>query len=340
MRSSEKLAAMASLVQKLDYPDRHRAWSELVVAVERAKGLLLVPSELVAAKGDQFTLEVAIADDPVFSVHAVVERVRRSSLRFSRALIVKLHADARQDLGVRLGTPDVDAALSFGRHAPRFDLRWPVTFRTPALLDTVTTRDLSAEGMHVEMPDRVEPGDVVEFSLHTPQGHALALAGEVQWTSEVTDNVGIRFLYKEEDDRELMRALQLRAVGAQLSVLGKAAIVVLGDEARATQALSVLRAVTRLPLEITPHRADALRMVRADRPRAFFIPADEPELVALCRSISDDAELLGVQLVLYGDEAGRLRQNAREAGIYHALLTPVGAEAASELVQALDLVED
>jgi len=328
---------MGTLSLRLAYNDKHRAWSELVVAVERASGLLLVPTEANAVRGEPCALEIAIAREPPIALAAVVERVRRSTPRFSRALLVRLDDAARALLGARLGAHDVDGAASFGRHAPRFELAWPVTFRTPAVLGDVDTRDLSAEGMHIVMPDRVFRGDVVEFTLHTPQGHHLMLRGEVQWTSELTDRVGIRFLYKEAEDQDLMRALLLHAVGTRLSVLGKAAILVLADD---EPRFDALRAATSLPIEITQNRADALRVVREERPRAFLLSERAPDLVGLVRAIAGDAELLGVQLVLFGDDPARLRAAAREVGVYHALLTPVTDEGARELVHALDLVEE
>jgi CheY-like chemotaxis protein len=306
----------------LSFPDKHRAWHDLVLAAERADGRVLVATEEPLAKGVAVELAIQIGDGDAWAVPAVVEKVRRPSPRFGRAAVVRLADDEHAALRARLAAAPGDAAGSAGRTSPRFDLAWPVAFRTPALFEPVATKDLSAEGMHVHVPVRVTAGDVVELVLFTPQGHELLLAGEVQWASEVTPAVGIRFLFRDDEERELLRGLLLHAVDSAVTRVPSDTVLVVADELSARDAIGAVLSSAPSEVRFVAHVADALALTRIERPRVVIIDAGSPDRVAFCRAVADDAELIGVRLVLYGRDESDLDRVARKAGAHVALPIP------------------
>src|SRR5690606_13177870 len=136
-------------------------WQELVHASDRA-GRVFITTEQREEPGSLVELEVLVSgDEQPLHVRATVESRRPPSLRFSRGLFLRLPLEEVERLRACLGLMPTLAQATAGRSARRYPVRWPVVFRTPALLKPVVSEDISADGIHVEMPERVRRGHVL-----------------------------------------------------------------------------------------------------------------------------------------------------------------------------------
>lgn len=65
--------------------------------------------------------------------------------------------------------------------------------------------DLSAEGVRLNLPDRLHPGDRLELRLELPKAsNPVHVVGEVVWANEAKEggfDTGIRFYQFEEDNK-------------------------------------------------------------------------------------------------------------------------------------------
>lgn len=108
-------------------------------------------------------------------------------------------------------------------HFTRFSVNLPFHFRRAEENgyhpDRGWTRDLSARGAWVELPETIAPSSRLEISLLTPQG-SLRLASYVAWACPQPDARpylhGIRFTSVTPEQRDRLRALlaRLRPLGA------------------------------------------------------------------------------------------------------------------------------
>lgn len=322
---------------RVPFADKYRLWQELVHASDR-EGRVFVATDQREAPGSLVELEVTVADEPPLYVRATVESRRPPSLRFSRGLFLRLPLEEVERLRSTLGLLPSQLQAAAGRLARRYPVRWPVVFRTPALLRPVVTEDLSADGMHVEMPERVRRGHVLELSLHTPQGHEIGLAATVMWTSETHRRVGLQFYFEDEDTRRVFRGMLEHAILAEAADAaerddepahpsgGSPTVLIADDD---TDTLDLATGV----LESRGYRVvrarsgeEALSLVRSERPDLVVLDILTPALdgPAVCRAIRADAELADLPVVFLGtlDEED-LRRRAEEAGASDYLPKPV-----------------
>lgn len=318
------------------FADKYRLWQELVHASDR-EGRVFIATDQREPPGTLVELEVRVSgDEQPLKVRATVESRRPPSLRFSRGLFLRLPLEEVERLRSTLGLLPPQLQAAAGRASRRYPVRWPVVFRTPALLRPVVTEDISATGMHVEMPERVRRGHVLELSLHTPQGHELGLAATVMWTSETSRRVGLHFYFEDDETRRVFRGVLEHAVLAEAaggeaadSALpsGEASTVLVADDDGDT-----LDLVTAL-LESRGYRVvrarsgeEALALVRSERPDLVVLDILTPALdgAAVCRAMRADAELADLPVVFLGGlEEEDLRRRAEEAGASDYLQKPV-----------------
>lgn len=294
---------------RLMFTDPHRVWQDLIGPAERSDGRVFVPHDAVLDPGAQVRLLVVIEGGAEVVIPAVVELSRRPSLRFSRGVFLKLEPGALHAIREIAGDEKVGSP-SLGRAERRYAVPWKVTFRTPALMKPLLTQDVSVEGMHVQMPERVKRGHILEFTLHIPPGHEIDLRGEVQWTSELSDRVGVRYLLEDEQAALLLRHVIQEATRTYRST-PSGSILVVGGEGAPERLEEVLHAewpdaVARLAAP------QALAEIRRSRPGVVLLPKG-PLAGPIATSLKLDAELRIIRVVVYGDEPGLARE-AKELG--------------------------
>lgn len=315
------------------FTDRYRFWQEFLHASERNERVF-VPTDRRDNPGTELHLEVHVAgENESIQVQAVVESRRPPSLRFSRGLFVTLSAVEQERLRLAFGLHSNKADATAGRGARRYPVQWPVRFRTPALPRVVTTEDLSAGGMLVDMPERVQQGHVLEFTLYMPQGHELRLAGTVMWTSETSRRVGLQFYFEDERTRRVFRGtlengLLAEAVAAEEeSGATHMPVVLVADSDENTLALA------RGTLESCGYRVvearsgeEALALTRSTRPALAILDILTPSLdgTTVCRAVRSDVELAELPIIFLGmlDERS-LEREARDSGASDYLHKPL-----------------
>ncbi len=314
------------------FADKYRLWQELVHASDR-EGRVFVTTDQREAPGSLVELLVQVSgDDSPLKVRATVESRRPPSLRFSRGLFLRLPRDEVERLRSSLGLMPTQLQAVAGRLARRYPVHWPVVFRTPALLKPVVTEDISADGVHVEMPERVRRGHVLELSLHTPQGHELGLAGTVMWTSETNRRVGLQFYFEDEETRRVFRGVLEHAVLAEAAngaedSRSELPTVLLADDDRDALDLATATLESRGYRVVRARSGEeALSLVRSERPELVVLDIEAPAIggASVCRAIRADAELADLPvLFLAALDDEELRRRAEAAGASDFLQKPV-----------------
>lgn len=315
------------------FADKYRLWQELVHASDR-EGRVFIATDQREVPGTDVELEILVSgDEQPLHVRATVEARRPPSLRFSRGLFLRLPQDEVERLRASLGMLPAQTQGVLGRSARRYPVRWPVVFRTPALLKPVVSEDVSADGMHVEMPERVRRGHVLELALHTPQGHELGLAATVMWTSETSRRVGLQFYFEDDDTRRVFRGVLEHAVLAEAAA--KAAepyddvhptVLVADDDPKTVALLTSVLEGRGYRIVTARSGEEALSLVRSERPQLVVLDVltsavDGP---SVCRAIRADAELAELPVVFIGSlDEEDLRRRADEAGASDFLQKPI-----------------
>lgn len=325
----------------LRYRDKHRAWQELVTAVQSDEGALLVPTQARADKRQPVRVTVDVDYERVLDFIAHVRKIRRPTPRFARGLFLELAPEVKEQIRARLSELKDAAAAGAIRRDRRFELQWPVRFRTPALLSPVRTLDISADGMHVEMPERVHAGDILELFLETPQGHEIGLVGQVQWASEVSPRIGLRFDHLDEDTREMFRLLL--EWGVALAGEGRVSLptmLVVGPEGETRDALGVLIQTWGSRVNFIEGAEEALLAIRRHRPSLVLVRA-AADSAWLCRAVADDAELKATSVAVFGDgEPAAIDALAKDIGAHAGLALPATAGGVFDLLHRLTGAED
>jgi hypothetical protein len=266
----------------VQYADRFRLWQEFVLASDR-DGKVFVPCEVKQTPGAEVLLDVQVGRGEPLQVRATVESRRPPSTRFARGLYVVLEHEEVETLRAELGLMGPASSDSGGRRERRHGFHWRVDFRTPALLKPVETLDISASGMHVEMPERVRRGHVLEFRLKTSQGHDLQLAGTVMWTSETSNRVGVRFLFKDEDEERAFRGvLEHASLAEELErnsgPLPVSRVLVADDDPDIVEMIA--RALTRRRYVVSRASTgeEALSLIREERPEVVLLDIRMPRM--------------------------------------------------------------
>lgn len=324
----------------VSFPDKYRFWQEFVVAADREGGRVFIVSDERVEPGSYVELEVGVeGEEEPLLISALVEARRPPSLRFSRGLYVRLAPGEVHKLRGLLGLLPTSAEASTGRQSRRYALQWPVAFRTPALLKPVVTQDISTDGMHVEMPERVRRGHVVEFVLKTPQGHELGLAGTVIWTSETDHTVGVRFLFPDDDSAHVFRGLLEHAVmtedAPELGREWEHTVLVADDDKLILHMIQSTLEAGRYRVLTATTGEEALALIRSERPDLVLLDILMPRLdgMTVCRAIRADAELCELPVIFVSalDHDG-LSQRAEEAGASDFLSKPVMSQELMRLV--------
>lgn len=325
----------------VEFADRFRLWQEFVLASDR-DGKVFVPTEAKPEIGEAVLLEIRVGRSEPLTVQAVVESRRPPSQRFQRGLFVLLSDDEvgrlREELGLMIGGGG-DGAV---RRERRYSFQWRVDFRTPALLKPVETLDLSANGMHVEMPERVRRGHVLEFRLRTSQGHELGMAGTVMWTSETSNRVGVRFLFDDEAAAAMFRGvLEHSAMVEEYEKtqgdLPIHTVLVADDEPDIVEMISRIMIKRRFHVLRASTGEEALSLIRQERPDFVLLDVLMPRMdgVTVCRSVREDADLRELPIVLVSAlPEAELEKRASEAGATSWLQKPVRPR------MLLDMVEE
>lgn len=330
----------APLAIPVRFADKYRLWQEFILASER-NGRVFVPTDVREVAGTRVLLEVSVGDDEeLIPLWATVDARRPPSMRFSRGLFLRLADSELETLRARLGVfPGAD--LTAGRLRRRYAVRWPVAFRTPALLRPVQTEDISAEGMHIEMPERVRKGHILELTLTTPQGHELLLAATVMWTSETSRRVGLRFLFDDDDTAAVFRGMLDHAVlleGVLPATENRERPTVLVADKDAALLSLVEGTLGHGPYRVLQAHSgeEALSLIRSERPDLVVLEVRSPEIdgVRVCRAVRADAELAELVVVFVGKLDERdLGEMAEEAGASDWLVKPVQPPALLKIVQ-------
>lgn len=285
------------------YADKFRLWQELVLAAER-QGSLFLPTDGDVPVGDEIEVDVAVGGEPFAVVRARVESFRPASLRFSRGVNLRLDADdlarLREEIGLLPSAP-----TAAGRLERRYRVRWPLWFRTPAILRRCLTIDVSEGGMQAEMPERVRRGHVVEFMLATPQGHELQMAGEVQWASETEKKIGVQFLFPDPETAQAFAAMLKYAVRTSGERARSGTVLVLDDEVDAREYMIAALAARGYRVLWSSTGEEALSLAREEKPDLVIMDPTSARLdaVEVCRALRADKELCETPIVFVGDDA-------------------------------------
>ena len=326
----------------VSFPDKYRFWQEFVVTADREGGRVFIVSDERVEPGSHVELEVRVeGDEAPLLVSALVEARRPPSLRFSRGLYVRLAPGEVPKLRGLLGLLPSPTEAASGRQSRRYTFAWPVAFRTPALLKPVLTADISSDGMHVEMPERVRRGHVLEFTLKTPQGHELLLVGTVIWTSETDHTVGVRFLFPDEDCTRAFRGMLEHAVMSEEPPEAEKpwqhTVLVADDDKLILRMIATTLEASRYRVLTATTGEEALALIRSERPDLVLLDVLMPRLdgMTVCRAIRADAELCELPVIFVSalDDEG-LAERAQEAGASDFLSKPVLAQ---ELLRLVDI---
>lgn len=326
----------------VEYPDKFRFWQDVIVSAEQNGGRIFLPTDWAVEPGQNIQIEVLVADaERAITFTALVEARRPPSLRFSRGIYVRITPGEIRNLQRAIGLLPVPDAAASARHTKRYELRWPVAFRTPALPRLLVTEDLSAVGMHVQLPERVRPGHVVEFSLHTSQGHELGFAGTVVWSSEIDHSAGIRFLFSHEEAAELFRQLVEEAVRVEQPPEVRRTqthTLLIADDDEFTRRLMVdAFDSSRFRIVTAATGEEALALIRVERPDVVLLDILMPRLdgLTVCRTIRADAELCDLPVILVSaPESTDLAFRADDAGASDYLTKPFSRAELVQLVEA------
>jgi len=306
---------------QVEFADRFRLWQEFVLASDR-DGKVFVPSDLKEEPGVKVLLAVRVGRSEPLEIAATVESRRAASARFQRGLFLQLPesevSKLREELGLMLASTN-DGAV---RRERRYAFTWRVDFRTPALLKPVETLDISSNGMHVEMPERVRRGHVTEFRLRTSQGHELGMAGTIMWTSETTNRVGIRFLFDDEEAATMFRgvlehASMVEDYERQTGPLPEHRVLVADDEPDIVEMISRMLIKRRFHVLTATTGEEALALIRQERPDFVLLDVLMPRMdgETVCRSIREDADLKKLPIVLISAlSEEELEERAQRAG--------------------------
>jgi CheY-like chemotaxis protein len=288
----------------VQYADKFRLWQELVLAAERQGALFLPVDAVDVAVGDEVDVDVAVSGDgPRATVRARVESFRPASLRFSRGVTIRIAEVDLDRLRRTIGLlPSTGTAA--GRLERRYRVRWPLWFRTPAIVRRCLTIDVSEGGMQAEMPERVRRGHVVEFALATPQGHELMMAGEVQWASETERKIGVQFLFPDPETADAFHAMLKFAVRSMGERARSGTVLVVDDEAAAREYMIAALAARGYRVMWSSTGEEALSLARAEKPDLVLMDPRGPRIdaVAICRALRADKELCETPVVFVGGE--------------------------------------
>ncbi len=292
------------------YPDKFRLWQELVLAAEREGSLFLplaapVVGEL--APGEEIIVDIGVGHDGVaFELKATVESFRPASMRFSRGVAIRIASVDLDRVRGMIGLLPADAAGVAGRAERRFRVRWPLWFRTPAILRRCLTIDISEGGMQAEMPERVRRGHVVEFTLATPQGHELMMAGEVQWASETEKKIGVQFLFADTAAAQAFHSMLRFAVRSMGARARSGTILVLDEDVDAREYMIAALAARGYRVLWTSTGEEALSLAREEKPDLVLLDPRGTRLGAdaLCQALRGDKELCETPVFLLSDRPG------------------------------------
>jgi CheY-like chemotaxis protein len=317
------------------FKDRYRLWQEFILASER-DGRVFVSTDEKPEHDAELLLEVSVGgEQDMLEIRATVEARRPPNQRFGRGVFVRLEDGEVDRLRDTLGLIPADSSSS--RRSRRDQLTWPVSFRTPALLKPVNTEDISAEGMHIDMPERVRQGHVLEFKITFPQGHQLGLAGEVMWTSETSSRVGLRFIFDEDSTALLFRRmLEYAALGGPGATPQETlhTVLVMDDDPRVLNLLRPVLLHRKCALVTAPTGEAALSLIREKRPALVLLDvADQDAARRVCESVRLDADLADVPVVFLGEMAEEeLAAFAQSAGAADWLPKPAHTHAVLTVV--------
>ena len=307
---------------RLEFPDKHRLWAELVKA---STDRVFVEAPIIPPKlGHRVPVELAVGG-VLLVAFADVVGVRVPGGRFAPGVWVKLGEDevgkVRRFLGLDQDPPPRAEA---GREHRREACSLPVTFRRPAHPHQAALRNLSESGALLESSAPLASGQFVELEVRLDDGTPLALSAEVTREGPQTDYCGLRFL-----ELDAPRAAALKAQVERLAARPARArqlVLVADDEPDILDFLT--RALAKHGFEVLKARGgrEAMALIRQARPQLVLLDILMPGMdgVDICKAMRADVELAQVPVIFASalDEA-RLHAVADEAGATDYLSKPL-----------------
>jgi CheY-like chemotaxis protein len=298
---------------RLEFPDKHRLWAELVKAnTDR----IFIEAPTVAPRlGHRVPVELAVGG-VLLVAFADVVGVRPPGGRFRPGVWVRLEDEevvkVRRFLGLAQDPPPRAEA---GRVSRREPCNLPVAFRSPELPHAARLRNLSESGALLESKAPLASGQFVEVVVTLDDGAQLSLAAEVTRDGPEADYAGLRFLELDGPRATALKAQVERLVARPPRA--RQLILVADDEPEILDLLT--RTLSRHGFEVLQASSgrEAMALIRQARPQLVLLDILMPGMdgVDICKAMRADVELSQVPVLFASalDEA-RLHAVADEAG--------------------------
>jgi CheY-like chemotaxis protein len=307
---------------KLEFPDKHRLWAELVKAnTDR----VFIETPTVPPKlGHRVPVELAVGG-VLLVAFADVVGVRQPGGRFRPGVWVRLGDDevakVRRFLGLAQDPPPRAEA---GRVARREPCSLKAAFTRPELAHAATLRNLSESGALLETSAPLASGQFVQLTVTLDDGATLALSAEVTREGPETNYCGLHFLDVDGAAAAALKAQVERLVARPPRA--RQLVLVADDEPDILTFLSW--ALSRHGFEVLKASTgrEAMALIRQARPTLVLLDILMPGMdgVDICKAMRADVELSQVPVIFASAlDEGRLHAVADEAGATDYLSKPL-----------------
>lgn len=305
---------------RLEFPDKHRLWAELVKAnTDR----VFIETPVTAAKlGTRLPLELTVGGVLLLTVADVVG-MRTEGGRFKSGVWVRLGDDEVRKVRGFLGLADQPSRPPAGRAAHREPCHLVATLRRPALPHGTSVRNLSETGALLETSASLTVGQFIEFDMTMDDGSTLAASAEV--TRELDDCYrGVHFVELSPTGLGVLRA-QLERLTAR-PTRTRQLLLVADDDAGIREFLT--RALSKHGYQVLKASGgqEALALIREERPALVLLDILMPGVdgVDICKTMRADVELAPVPVIFASAlDQSRLHAIADEAGATDYLTKPL-----------------
>jgi CheY-like chemotaxis protein len=307
---------------KLEFPDKHRLWAELVKA--NTDRVFIETPTIPPKLGHRVPVELAVGG-VLLVAFADVVGVRQPGGRFRPGVWVRLGDDevgkVRRFLGLAQDPPPRPEAGRVTRREP-CSLRAALT--RPELAHAAKLRNLSESGALLETSAPLASGQFVQLQVTLDDGTPLALSAEVTREGPETDYCGLRFLDVDGAAAAALKAQVERLVARPPR--DRQLVLVADDEPDILTFLSW--ALSRHGFEVLKASTgrEAMALIRQARPTLVLLDILMPGMdgVDICKAMRADVELSQVPVIFASAlDEGRLHAVADEAGATDYLSKPL-----------------
>lgn len=305
---------------RLEFPDKHRLWAELVKAnTDR----VFIETPVTAAKlGTRVPLELTVGGVLLLAVAHVVG-MRTEGGRFKSGVWVHLGDDEVRKVRGFLGLAEEPSRPPAGRTAHREPCNLVAALRRPALSHGTKVRNLSETGALLETSASLTVGQFIELDVGFDDGSTLAASAEV--TRVLDDGYrGVHFVELGAPGLVALRA-QLERLTAR-PIQARQLLLVADDDSDIRDFLT--RALSKHGYQVLKASGgkEALALIREERPTLVLLDILMPGMdgVDICKTMRADVELAQIPVIFASAlEQARLHAIADDSGATDYLTKPL-----------------